>query len=89
MKHIRIFTLAVTIMSCIAANAAADEFEFSTPDINGTLDRKVEEKMDSLINKLHVDQGYSRIVEQLEDELNNLPTVMKKRYEYDFTQART
>ena len=89
MKHIRIFTLAIAITSCIAGNAAADEIEFSTPDISSKLDRIVEEKMNSVINNLHVDQGYSRVVEQVEDEINNLPTVMLKKFGYDFTQKRT
>ena len=89
MKRVRIFTLAVAIMSCTAGNVAADEFEFSAPDINGKLDRMVEEKMISLNNNLHVDQGYSRMVEQLEDELNNLPTVMIEKFGYDFIQKRT
>ncbi len=89
MKHIRIFTLVVAITSCIAGTAAADEFAFSAPDINGKLDKIVEEKMNSVINKLHVDQGHSRVVEQLEGELNNLPTVTIKKFGYDFTPKRT
>ena len=89
MKRIRIFTLAVVIMSCIAGNAAADEFKFIAPGINGQLDTMVEEKMNSLINESPEDQGYSRVVEQLEDELNNFPTVTKEKFGYGFTQKRT
>ena len=85
MKHIRIFILAVAVMSCSVGNAVADDLVLSAPNINDKLDRMIEKKMNSLINKMHDDRVYSRVVEQMEDEVNDLQRVMKEKLEVDFS----
>ncbi len=72
MKRINTLASTILIMSCFAGNVAADEFEFSAPDINAKLSKMVEEKMESLTTTLQTGESPYMVL-QLENELENSP----------------
>lgn len=79
MKTIRSIPLAIVMMSCFVATTTANELKFSVPDIGNNLDKMVEEKMDSLSDKIHSEKKYSNILRQMEYEFNHLLHVNKMK----------
>lgn len=86
MKRIKTITLAVAIMTCAVGNATAEEFEFNAPNINGKLNVMVEAKINMLVKELNDNRGYTRVVGHLQNNVKNLPTVVKEKFGYDLAK---
>ena len=98
MKHIKIITIALAVLSCSAVIAKAQEpqlnirtqtVQFQAPDISARLHSVVVTKMDQLIKATYRHRGYVRIVELGTDGKEIAPEALNKKVVYDVEATRS
>jgi hypothetical protein len=80
MQHIKTFSLVLAILAASAGNAAAEGFQFNTPDISNKLTALVETRMNELILNIYGEAWYTRIVLCAPDGQETSPVVVKERF---------